>query len=65
MPIKDKDQPGRTKPNESENQPQFASRDEVPPGAPQRPSSGGQPDHDRETDERRAGGEGQPSRGRS
>jgi hypothetical protein len=29
MAVKDKDQPGRDKPNESENQPQFASKDEA------------------------------------
>jgi hypothetical protein len=31
MAIKDKDQPARDKPNESENQPQFASEDEARP----------------------------------
>jgi hypothetical protein len=31
MAMKEKDQPARDKPNESENQPQFASEDEASP----------------------------------
>jgi hypothetical protein len=62
MPIKEKDQPGRAKPNESENQPQFASQDEVPP---ERRANEGQPDQNREDAERRAPGGDQPARGRS
>ena len=87
MAIKEKDQPARDKPNESENQPQFASEDEVPPDArrdrddedepapvsrqPGNLSPG--PDDNRineaanrelDREQRRAGGDGVPDRGR-
>jgi hypothetical protein len=65
MPIKEKDQPGRAKPNESENQPQFASEDEVPATPPERRADGGHPDQNREDAERKAPGRDQPPRGRS
>jgi len=42
MAIKDEDQPGRKKPNESENQPQFAAPAEKPRG----PELGGSEDDD-------------------
>jgi hypothetical protein len=64
MPIKEEDQPGRAKPNESENQPQFASEDEVPPTPPERRGNEGHPDQNREAARTAPSGE-QPPRGRS